>query len=295
MRFKAVAATICVLAAVAPSAALASVHAGRHDRGHLVTPSYYLALGDSLALGVQPNADGTVLPTDVGYVNDILAAERAQTQGLWLVDLACPGETTTTMINGGCPDTSVRYSKGNQLAQAVAFIKTHKIALITLDIGADDVDPCVGSTTINVSCVQAGLGAVTANVPQIASALRAAAGSQTPIVAMTYYDPFLADYLDGSQGQVLAAESADMAWELNEDLTGAFTAGGVEVADVADAFDTYAPFSDTTTVPGLGTVPVSVAQICALTWMCTPPPQGPNVHANTSGYATIAQAFENVL
>ncbi len=289
MKFKALAATICVLAVVAPSAALAAT--GHH---RTVTPSYYLALGDSLARGAQPNAKGTTLPTDQGYANDIFAARRHHTKGLTLKELGCLGETTTTMIKGHCPGHT-HYAKGNQLAQAVAFIKTHKIAFITLDIGANDIDGCVQNGTVDSSCLKAGLDAVKANVPKIAKALRKAAGRRTPIVAMTYYDPFLADYLEGSSGQSLAGESVLLAKEFNEELTSGFAAGKLKVANVADAFDTDTPFSTTTTAPGLGTVPVSVAQICEHTWMCAPAPVGPNIHANRSGYSVIAKAFEKVL
>jgi hypothetical protein len=42
-------------------------------------------------------------------------------------------------------------------------------------------------------------------------------------------------------------------------------------------------------------VPLGVAQICALTWECAPPPQGPNIHANQSGYALIARTFATAI
>jgi len=291
MRLKAIAATICVLAAVVPSAALAATH--HHKKK--TKPSYYLALGDSLARGAQPNKAGVTLPTNEGYANDIFAARRHHIKGLKLKELGCLGETTTTMIKGGCPDKTTHNAKGSQLAQAVAFIKTHKVAFITLDIGANDIDGCVQNGNIDTSCLNAGLAAVKANVPTIVKALRKAAGPHVRIVAMTYYDPFLADYLAGSQGQNLAAESVDLAKEFNGELTSGFAAGKLKVADVADAFDTYAPFSKTTTAPGIGTVPVSVAEICEHTWMCAPTPVGPNIHATKSGYSMIADAFEKVL
>jgi hypothetical protein len=44
-------------------------------------------------------------------------------------------------------------------------------------------------------------------------------------------------------------------------------------------------------VPGLGTLPRNVADICQWTWECSAPPRGPNVHANQAGYQVIAQAF----
>lgn len=229
-----------------------------------------------------------------GFVNDILAARRQRIKGLELEQLACAGETTAEMINGRCPYARARQqSTRPQLARAVAFIKSHKVAFITLDVGADDIGGCAHNGSAQSTC--AGLATVKANVPTIVKALRKAAGPHTPIVAMTYYDPFLADYLRGGAGHTLAARSVRFVRTLNDELASAFAAAKVRVADVPDAFDSYVPFSRTTTVRGIGTVPLAVAQICAHTWNCTPPPRGPNVHANTSGYALIAEAFEKEL
>jgi hypothetical protein len=41
----------------------------------------------------------------------------------------------------------------------------------------------------------------------------------------------------------------------------------------------------------LATMPVNVAVVCRLTWMCASPPRGPNEHANDAGYRVIAGAF----
>jgi hypothetical protein len=60
------------------------------------------------------------------------------------------------------------------------------------------------------------------------------------------------------------------------------------VADVQDAFQV----SDTTLVDG---TPLDVLRECQWTWVWTPPPLGPDIHANSDGYGVIAQAFEQVL
>jgi hypothetical protein len=47
-----------------------------------------------------------------------------------------------------------------------------------------------------------------------------------------------------------------------------------------------------------GTRPLAVARrgvLAQWTWQCTPPPPGPNTHANTTGYRVIAQALEQQL
>src|SRR6266516_4158520 len=63
--------------------------------------TYYLALGDSLAQGVQPNAAGVSVTTPDGYADQVYAALHPSRPGLKLVKLGCPGETTTSMMNGG--------------------------------------------------------------------------------------------------------------------------------------------------------------------------------------------------
>src|ERR1700678_1418250 len=63
--------------------------------------SYYVALGDSLSLGVQPNADGVTVPTEQGYPDQLYATLHRNRPGLRLVHLGCSGETTKTMLNGG--------------------------------------------------------------------------------------------------------------------------------------------------------------------------------------------------
>ena len=63
--------------------------------------TYYLALGDSLSQGVQPNAAGVSVMTPHGYADQVYAALHPSRPGLKLVKLGCPGETTASMINGG--------------------------------------------------------------------------------------------------------------------------------------------------------------------------------------------------
>ncbi len=281
MRLKtAVLATACLAICAAPASALAKTKPA--------TP-YYLSLGDSLAAGAQPNAAGRTLATNHGYADFLYKTEKAKIHGLKLKKLGCLGENTTSMIKGGpyCP-----YS-GTQLADAVKFIKTHKVVLITLDIGANDVDFCVSGLTPNVPCVLTGVKSIQTNVPKILAQLRKAAGRKTAIAGMTYYDPFLADYLQPG-GQGLATLSLTLAKSVNGALVDAFKAKNVKVADVAAAFKTTVPFTTTGTLDGK-TEPVSVVDICTFTYECTKPPVGPNIHATTIGYKTIAGVFAATL
>lgn len=261
---------------------------------------YYLALGDSLAQGVQPATPplppgvslGQSIETDQGYVDDLFANYSAQFPGnLQLVKLGCPGETTTSMLTGA--ESPCTYPAGSQLAQALAFIRAHRsaVVLITIDIGANDVDGCAAGGVINQACVASGFAEAQSDLPKIVGALQDAVGEDTVIAGMNLYDPFLADYLTGPAGQAVAEQSVTLDVAFNSLLDAGYAAFGIPVADVQAAFSTT-DFTDTVTLPGAGTVPLNVARICEWTWMCAPSPIGPNIHANPVGYQVIASAFQ---
>jgi lysophospholipase L1-like esterase len=290
------------LLAGAAAPAMAGTRADRQAGDHQQA-WYYLALGDSLAQGVQPATPplppgvtaGQSIETSQGYVDDLFAHYSAGFHGrLRLVKLGCPGETTGSMLTGaGSPCT---YPQGSQLAAALAFISAHRnaIALITIDIGANDVDGCAAGGVINQPCIASGFAAVQANLPKILGALRSAAREDTVMAGMNLYDPFLADYLTGPAGQAVAAQSVSLSVAFNTLLGAGFAAFHLPVADVQDSFSTT-DLTDTATLPGIGAVPLDVARICTWTWMCAPSPYGPNIHANAAGYQQIAGAFEGVI
>jgi hypothetical protein len=107
---------------------------------------------------------------------------------------------------------------------------------------------------------------------------------------MNFYDPFLAAWLQGPAGQALARLSVQLVTQHNDLLEAAYRGAGVPVADVEAAFSTT-NFTDLVTLPDVGQVPVKVACVCQWTWMCAPPPQGPNVHGRPEGYWVMAGAF----
>ena len=78
--------------------------------------------------------------------------------------------------------------------------------------------------------------------------------------------------------------------QYNDLLKAAYQAAGMPVADFEAAFSTT-NFTDLVTLPNVGPVPVNVARICQWSWMCAPPPQGPNVHGRPEGYWVMAGAF----
>jgi lysophospholipase L1-like esterase len=247
-------------------------------------PTYYLALGDSLAIGLQPSPSGDT-PTNQGYVDDLYALSRLRMPGLALAKLGCSGETTTSMINGGV----CSYAEGSQLKAAIGFLETHQVRLVTLDIGGDDVDHCFTSTNIE-GCVAAAIPTLSNNLVSILEQLRAAAGHETLIVAMNYYDPFLAAWTQGPSGQALARESVTATTGFNSVLESIYKSFDVPVADVARAYR----ITNFATVPDLD-LPLNVLLTLTWTWTGAPPPLGPDIHPNAAGYAVIAGAFAKTI
>jgi len=251
--------------------------------------SYYLALGDSLSKGVQPDAAGASVETGQGYPDLVYTALLASHPALRLVRLGCPGETTQTMMHGGI----CRYSAGSQLAAATAFLRAHRghVFLVTIDIGANDLEDCGNQPSLTqlASCIGQ-LPKATANVAAILASLRAAAGPGVRIAGMNYYLPALAEWRSGLLGRATAELSEKFAVAYDDLLKRAYGQAGITVANVFEAFETT-NFGDPVTVPGIGSVPRNVARICQWTWECAPPPRGPNQHANAAGYRVIADAI----
>jgi lysophospholipase L1-like esterase len=258
----------------------------RHDAP---PASYYLALGDSLSQGVQPNSSGASVRTGRGYADQLYAVLRRRQPGLRLVNLGCPRETTVTMIHGGI----CSYPGGSQLAAAVKFLRAHRarVSLVTLDIGADDPESCLAAPSIAklTSCAGTSVPRAAANLATILGRLRQAA-PHAHIVAMNYYLPALAEWRNGLAGQMVARLGEVAATGYNDLLSRVYRAYGVTVADVSGAFHS-ADFSPEVTVPGFGRLPRNVAAVCQWTWECAPPPRGPNQHPNQAGYRVIAHAF----
>ena len=238
-------------------------------------------------------------PTDQGYPDQLYDALRSLQPGLRLVKLGCPGETTATMINGGIcgyPAGPAGTATGSQLSAATGFLREHpgQVSLVTIDIGANDLNPCIALAATDpgqvAACVEQVTPVAAANLITIMTELRAAGGAYVRIIGMTYYDPELADWLTGSAGQAFARLSVDLVSDYNGYLASVYRKSGASVADVFGAFHT-ADFTGQATLPNVGTVPLNVALICSWTWECAPPPRGPDEHANASGYAVIASTF----
>ena len=283
------AAAACLAGAIVTGCSGPATGVPARARHHAPPASYYLALGDSLSQGVQPNATGTSVKTPDGYASQLYAVLRHRVTGLRLIDLGCPGETTATMIHGG----TCSYGGRSQLAAAVSFLRAHRshVLLITLDIGANDPNSCVTHPSLLkvMPCLGKAAMGTSANLTTIMTALRPAAG-HARIIGMNYYLPELAEWRNGFTGQAVARVAELAAVGYNDLLTRIYQRSGARIADVFGAFHTT-DFANDVTVPGYGKLPRNVAAICQWTWQCAAPPRGPNQHANQAGYAVIAHAF----
>ena len=282
-----------IVFAVAVAAAVTACSGSATSAGSHAKPvpaSYYLALGDSLSQGVQPAATGASVETPQGYPDQLYAALHPRHPGLRLIKLGCPGETSSTMIDGGI----CRYPGGSQLAAAVAFLRAHRghLFLITIDIGANDLEDCGSQQNLIkvLSCFVTDVPGAVSRLATIMARLRTAAVPSVRMVGMSYYLPALAEWRDGSSGQAIAKLSERLEAGYNDLLEHVYADHGARVANVFGAFDT-GDFGDQVTSTGIGKVPRNVALLCRWTWECTAPPRGPNQHANTAGYGVIARAF----
>jgi lysophospholipase L1-like esterase len=280
---------LAVAVAAAAVTACSGPSSSARSQAESAPATYYLALGDSLSQGVQPDAAGTSVKTGQGYADQLYAMLRPGQPALQLVKLGCPSETTGTMIHGGI----CHYPQGSQLAAAVAFLSAHRghVFLVTIDIGANDPEDCGLSSLHSIgACIGTDIPEAVSNLDSILARLRAAAGPDVRIVGMSYYLPALAEWRNGLPGQAVAWVSERLAVVYNDMLNRAYANSRIPVANVFGAFDT-SNFGNRAAVPGIGTVPRNVALICQWTWACASPPRGPNQHANQAGYGVIARTF----
>jgi lysophospholipase L1-like esterase len=283
-------------------------HGTTTARGAAVSGPFYVALGDSLAFGIQPNAKGQQLASGKGYVDDVYARLKARIPGLKLIQDSCPGDSTTSLLTGRGNSVAAAFYKcnrtgGSQLQAALSFIRAHRsqVKLVTIDIGANDIIPCVSPSVFAKgakaleSCVGTGQAQIVANLPKILGPLKAAVAPGTVLVGGTVYDPFLTGVEDqDTTVKDIAEASLPVFTQINHEITTADAAAGFRTAEVADAFSYNV--ATAVTSAKLGTqVPKAVAVLCDFSYMCVKAPQGPNIHPTTTGYRAMATAFEQQL
>lgn len=284
-------------ATLVATAVVAAPPAGALRSGvKVVAPAYYVAVGASEAVGFQPvPGQQHGAPSGRGYAEDLVRLESHRWPGLALIELGCPGINSVAALTGESPSlpgvTSAGgrsrcvYPQGSEIATAVHLIRARhgRTALVTVDLGFNDVWPCLRHDMVDQACVASGLEHIRTSLPVILSRLRAAGGPHMLIVGLEHSDPYLAEMLRGHAAFALASEI--VIDRMNSLLAALYTAAGALVADVPTTYGT----DDKTPVqlPGYGTVPAGVAKVCALTWMCT---DEHNLHPNDAGYRAIADA-----
>jgi lysophospholipase L1-like esterase len=232
---------------------------------HVRLKQHYLALGDSLAFGFQPNGDFTH-----GYVTDLF--NELHEEGVKdVANLGCPGETSSTLISGGiCHYTPFT----SQLNAALVFLHANagNVSPVTLDIGANDVLNDTSKTcTVNVPGFEADLATLDANLtqvilPQLKEALEVNGKVTGNIVMMNYYDPL----------QNFCPNTVPFTQMLNKHLAHDVQGFG-SIVNVFRAF---------------GGAKTPNPNICTYTWICS---KYQDIHPMNKGYSVIAETFEDAI
>jgi lysophospholipase L1-like esterase len=287
-------AVACVLAGLGADA-LAPAPAQQRAPASPAAAPLYVALGDSLAAGWQPDSQGHDRSTPHGYV-DVVARSLARSHpGLRHRTLSCGGATAGTLLNGGagCQPGGER----GQIERAEDLLAASPgTVLVTVNIGDNDIEACIDGNdgTVDRACLTRGEDNLRRNLPQIAARLRAAAPASAPVVGLVDYDQFLSLWLEGPRGRAAARRSLPIILSLNRLVAGIYRKGGLQVADAGARFAT-GDLTHSRTLPGHGSVPLAVYNICTLTWACSAEPIGHDDHARPRGYYELAQSILDVL
>ena len=258
-------------------------------------PPLYLALGDSLAAGLQPDARGHDRPTKQGYVDVVARSLTRSHPGLVHRTLSCGGATAVTLVRGG--SGCQPRGEPSQLERAEDLLAAHpETVLVTVNIGDNDLEACVDGSdgSADRRCLDRGEARVRRYLPEIARRLRAAAPPGTRIVGLVDYDQFLSLWLDGPRGRAAARRSLEIIRSLNALMSGIYRGAGIEVADGGRRFAST-DLTHRRRLPGHGSVPLAVYNICTLTWACSAPPIGHDDHARRAGYYQLAESILDVL
>lgn len=253
-------------------------------------PRYYVSVGGSYSIGFQPSPiDG---PTS-GYT-----AVIAQSLGMTLENFGCAGATTRSVLTKpgctkrhGIPLAKGRapYSTEPQATAAKEFVATHfgEIGLITVDVGGNDFFHCFHRLT-PVTCATAAAAVMQAEVTTLVKALRAAAGPTVPIIGLTYPDMMLGKWVyPHADPKIHVAKISVPIFKdiVNPALKRAYSTANVKFVNITAETGGFVSLRKKVST-AFGTIPVSVARVCKLTWACT---KG-NVHPTTAGYRAIGDA-----
>jgi lysophospholipase L1-like esterase len=276
--------------------------------------SYYLAMGDSLAYGYQAAQFNAQFPavnpaSFVGYVEKFGAHMQQSNPGLTIVNDGCPGETTSSLLNGfnpagglcgrgsGFPYTFLHHNYGlgnSQMQDGLNFLNAHSTTTspITLNAGANDLLVFLGScgfgtVSYNPTCVTNGIAGVQAtilnNIRSILDQLQAVTpAAASNYVVMGLYNPYPGVLSVGGMGGDAIISL------LNSQIRTLAQSHGAHFVNPLPVFNP----SGAAGGPESGDIPT----ICALTNMCpgnTFNPASGDIHPNAKGYAAMASLFES--
>ena len=231
-------------------------------RGQHAPQSYYLALGDSIAYGIQPGKGGR--PTfDTGYVDPFAARLRKLSPKIKVVNYGCPGESTVTFVRGGCP--ALREGpkphdsfRGPQLKAALSFLGAHagQVSPITVTLWGNDVAPLSAKGKSAPKAIASFASRFGAILEQLRSAAPNAeiivTGAWNPEVNQVKKTEPMYRSLDAAIARTAAASRAR----------------------VAKMYPVYNP-------------PGDITRVCKLTYICAIG----DPHPNDAGYRAMANAF----
>lgn len=258
---------------------------------------YYMALGDSLTFGYQPNLNFTD-----GFADTVFQQLRSAniTEE---INLACAGETTTSMIQGGCIGRFAHHGSytGAQLNAALDFLQDHpgRVSPVTLEIGANDIlgdwlgavcQPSASATTdlakMDANLTQTILPRLTQALTTVPAGMNGTMGGMATAVAtnvrsgdlvmLNYYNPFAQE----------CPNSAPFVHMFNQHLAADAAKFGVPVVDIYSAFGGDAGMATNVCQGPIGTDGLHHP----FTWICTQPYL--DFHPTTTGYGVMAKAVD---
>lgn len=263
-------AVILYAAAACALAVLAAASAGGPPPVYQPPQSYYLALGDSMAYGFQPNkAKPGARPSDFdsGFVDVFAARLRKLSPKIRVVNYGCPGESTVTFARGGCPGRADGIElhdpfRGPQLKAAVSFLRAHRgqVSPITLTLWGADLAPL----SAKGNAAPKAIASFASRFDAILRQLRAAAPTAEIIVTGAWNPE--ADRLRQTMPLYRTVGTA---------ISQAAARSRARVANMFAALN------------GSGNLQAQKARLCGLTFYCS---MG-DPHPTDAGYRAMAEAF----
>jgi lysophospholipase L1-like esterase len=289
------------LAIVVGLAAPAVAAAAKGSKDKKSDEQFYVALGDSYAIGYQPPPGGGIgSSTKDGYAYKLPKLARKRGYDLELVNFGCGDTETTTSIlerTAQCISPAIGgpdYTGRTQADAAASFLRHHRgdVRLVTVSIGGNDVTACANAPD-PFGCVTDAVQKIRTNLATLVQRLRAAAGKRVKIVGLTYPDVILGLWVTGSENDRNLASASVAAFRdlINPALKEQYESVKGVFVDVTAATDAYFPLDQTTQFPPYGELPIAVATVCRISYYC----ELRDIHLKPDGYFEMAELIAETL